>query len=152
MCMNMIATGLAQKTREFDLDKEEKLGRAEKMAKGAMEAIKTAAKPNPQIPDDQWEMIKKDYTAESYQALGLVAMVRKKYPEAIVSFKTAVETTPQPDPATLVRLASAYNLAGQFDNAIATADKAMAVPDLNPAIKQVAASEKDRAVKGKAAK
>lgn len=28
MCMNMIATGLAQKTREFDLDKEDKLGRA----------------------------------------------------------------------------------------------------------------------------
>ncbi len=152
MCMNMIASGLAQKTREFDLDKEEKLGRAEKMAKGAMEAIKTAAKPNPQIPDDQWELIKKDYTAESHQALGLVAMVRKKYPDAIASFKTAVETTPTADPATLVRLASAYNLAGQFDNAIVTADKAMAVPDLNPAIKQVAASEKDRATKGKAAK
>ena len=59
MCMNMIASGLAQKTREFDLDKEEKLGRAEKMAKGAMEAIKTATKPNPEIPDAQWEIIRR---------------------------------------------------------------------------------------------
>jgi tetratricopeptide (TPR) repeat protein len=152
MCMNMIASGLAQKTREFDLDKEDKLGRAEKMANSAMEAIKNAAKPNPQIPDDQWELIKKDYTAEAHQAIGLVAMVRKKYPEAIASFKTAVETTPQPDPATLVRLASAYNLANQPDNAIAAADKAMAVPDVNPAIKQVAAAEKERATKAKAGK
>jgi tetratricopeptide (TPR) repeat protein len=152
MCMNMIASGLAQKTREFDLDKEDKLGRAEKMAKAAMEAVKTAAKPNPGIPDDQWEMIKKDYTAESYQALGMVAMVRKKYPEAIAAFKTSTETSPQPDAGTLVRLASAYNLAGQFDNAIATADKALALPDLNPAVKAVATSEKERATKAKAAK
>ncbi len=152
MSMNMIASGLAQKTREFDLDKEDKLGRAEKMANSAIEAIKTATKPNPQIPDDQWELIKKDYTAEAHQALGLVAMLRKKYPEAIASFKTAVETTPQPDPATLVRLASAYNLANQPDNAIAAADKAMAVPDVNPAVKQIAAAEKERAAKAKAGK
>ena len=152
MCMNMIASGLAQKTREFDLDKEDKLGRAVKMANAAMEAVKTATKPNPQIPDDQWEMIKKEYTAEAHQALGLVAMARKKYPDAIAAFKTAAETTPQPDPATLVRLASAYNLANQPDNAIAAADRAMAVPDVNPAIKQVAAAEKERAAKAKAGK
>jgi tetratricopeptide (TPR) repeat protein len=97
-------------------------------------------------------MIKKDYTAEAHQALGLVAMARKKYPDAIAAFKTAAETTPQPDPATLVRLASAYNLANQPDNAIAAADRAMAVPDVNPAIKQVAVAEKERATKAKAGK
>jgi tetratricopeptide (TPR) repeat protein len=79
-------------------------------------------------------------------------MARKKYPDAIAAFKTAAETTPQPDPATLVRLASAYNLANQPDNAIAAADRAMAVPDVNPAIKQVAAAEKERAAKAKAGK
>jgi tetratricopeptide (TPR) repeat protein len=152
MCMNMIAAGLAQKTREFDLDKEEKLGRAVKMANSALETLKTATKPNPALPDEQWEMVKKDYAAEAHQALGLVAMARKKYPDAIAAFKTASETSPQPDPATLVRLASAYNLANQPDNAIAAADRAMAVPDVNPTIKQVAAAEKERATKAKAGK
>jgi tetratricopeptide (TPR) repeat protein len=79
-------------------------------------------------------------------------MARKKYPDAIAAFKTASETSPQPDPATLVRLASAYNLANQPDNAIAAADRAMAVPDVNPAIKQVAVAEKERATKAKAGK
>jgi hypothetical protein len=46
----------------------------------------------------------------------------------------------------------AYNLANQPDNAIAAADRAMAVPDVNPAIKQVAAAEKERAAKAKAGK
>lgn len=152
MSMNMIASGLAQKTREFDLDKDEKLARAEKMAKAAIEAVKTATKPNPQVTDEQWEAIKKDYTAESYQALGLVANVRKNYPEAVTNFKAAVEVSPQADPATLTRLAAAYNNTKQFDEAIAAADKALATPELHPSIKQFATAEKEKAVKAKGAK
>lgn len=152
MSMNMIASGLAQKTREFDLDKEEKLARAEKMAKAAIEAVKTATKPNPQVTDEQWESIKKDYTAESYQALGLVANVRKNYPEAITHFKAAVEVAPQPDPATLTRLAAAYNNAKQHDEAIATVDKVLALPEVHPSIKQFATAEKEKATKAKGAK
>ena len=39
MAQLTIAQTLAQKTREFDLDKEEKLGRAEKMAKAGLAAM-----------------------------------------------------------------------------------------------------------------
>ena len=42
--MLMLANGIAQRTREFDLDKEEKLTRSEKYAKNAMDIVKTAAK------------------------------------------------------------------------------------------------------------
>src|SRR5579883_1369062 len=40
--MLMIASGLAQRTREFDLDKEQKLTRASDLANKAIEALKTA--------------------------------------------------------------------------------------------------------------
>jgi hypothetical protein len=74
-------------------------------------------------------------------------MVRKKYDVAASEFKTAVEGAPTPDQSTMVRLASAYDLNGKPDDAIAVLDKLMAMPDLNPQIKQFAEKEKVTAMK-----
>jgi tetratricopeptide (TPR) repeat protein len=145
--MLMLANGIAQKTREFDLDKEEKLQRSEKYARQAMDLVKVAPKPRPDITDEQWEAAKKDSMAQAHEALGLAAMVRKKYDVAATEFKTATEVGPSPDQATMVRLAAAYNLNGKPDDAIAVLDKLMAMPDLNAQIKQVAQNEKVNAMK-----
>ncbi len=141
-----IAGTLAQKTREFDLDKEEKLTRAEKMAIGAIESLKVAPKVNLQVTDEQWEGFKKDQMSEAYQAMGMIAMVRKKYDVAITNYKQSVDVATTPDPATAVRLAAAYNVAGKPAEAIAVLDKVLATANLHPAIKQFADQEKARAV------
>jgi tetratricopeptide (TPR) repeat protein len=145
MAMLMLAQGLAQRTREFDLDREEKLGRAEKYAHQAMDILKTAPRPRPDITDEQWNTAKKDFEAQGHEALGLAAMARKKYDVAISEFKTAIEVTPTPDPATQVRLGAVYNQAGKYDEAIAVLDKVMAQPDAHPQIKQFAQAERARA-------
>lgn len=147
--MLMMAAGLAQRTREFDLDREEKLGRSEKLARDAMGILKTAPKPNPQITDEQWDGAKRDLEAQAHEALALGALVRKKYDLAIAEFKLAVEGASNPDPATMVRLGAAYNMAGKHDEAIAVLDKLMAVPDLHPTIRQFAQAEKVRAAQAK---
>jgi hypothetical protein len=100
--MLMLAGGIAQRTREHDLDREEKLGRVEKLANQAKDIVATAVKPNPQLTDEQWEGAKKDVTAQAYEALGQAAMVRKKYDVAAQNWKTAVDTAATPDPATMV--------------------------------------------------
>jgi len=143
--MLMLAELMAQRTREHDLDREEKLTRAEKHANTARELIKTAEKPNPSVTDEQWEAGKKDMDAQALQALGLVAMVRKKYDEAATQFKAALDTASQPDPATMVRLGAAYNQSGKPDEAIAVLDKVMAMTEVHPSIKQFAQAEKARA-------
>jgi tetratricopeptide (TPR) repeat protein len=147
--MLMMASGLAQRTREFDLDKEEKLGRAEKYANSALELLKTAVKPRPDISDEQWEAAKKDFSAQAYETFGLIAMVRKKYDDAIASFKKAIEVSSTPDPATSVRLAMAYNQAGKYDEAVALVDQLTADPQLNPTIRRFAQQEKLKALKAK---
>jgi len=144
--MIMLARGIAQRTREHDLDKEEKLARAEKYAREAQEVLKTAVKPNPQLTDEQWVEAKKDFEAQTHEALGMVGMVRKKPDVAIAEFKQAVEGVSQPDPASMVRLAAAYNMAGKPDDAIATADKVLSMADAHATIKQFAQAEKARAV------
>lgn len=149
--MLMLASGIAQKTREFDLDKEEKLTRSDKYAKSAIDLIAQAEKPNPQVTDEQWEAAKKDYLAQAHEALGMAAVARKKYDVAIEEFNKSISTAAQQDPGTLVRLMSAYNRAGKPDDALALYAKVAAVPNLHPQIKQIAETEKASATKLKAA-
>jgi tetratricopeptide (TPR) repeat protein len=148
--MLMLAGGLTQRTREHDLDREEKLGRAEKYANQAIEIVKTATKPNDQLTDEQWEGAKKDVTAQAYEALGQAAFVRKKYDVAIQQWKAAVDTAANPDPATVVRLANAYNLQGKPDEAIAAIDKINTMTDVHPQIKAAADETRKSAQKLKA--
>ncbi len=145
-----MAKSTVAKTREFDLDKDEKLARAEKYATDAIELAMAAPKPNPQVPDAQWEGIKKDYAAEGHMALGMVATVRKKYDVAIKEYLTSLELNSAPEPATMVRLTQAYNLAGKYDEAAAMANKIIAMPDVNPTVRSFAQAERARAAQGKA--
>ena len=119
--MLLMSGELARGTRENDLDKDEKLGKAEKLANDAIAAVNAAVKPNPSLPDAQWNDIKKDFVSQGHEDLGLIAVVRKKTDVAVTEFKTAVDGASQPDPVVMARLAAAYNQAGNPDEAIAVA-------------------------------
>jgi hypothetical protein len=146
--MLMESAELARSTRENDLDKEDKLGKAEKMAHSGMEIAANAPKPNAQIPDAQWEEIKKEFVGDAHRDLGMVAAVRKKYDVEVAEFKQAVEIPGQPDPATFVRLAAAYNDNKQPDEALATLAKMPPTPQIASFVDK----EKRRAEALKAAK
>ena len=150
--MLIVSGEIAKGTRENDLDKEEKLAKSEKMAKDAISTIDAAVKPNPQITDEQWAAYKKDMKSQAHENLGLAALARKKYDAAIAEFKTSVDESATPDPATMVRLASAYDQAGKPDEGIAVLDKVLSMPQLNPVIKQFATAEKTRAEQAKSKK
>jgi tetratricopeptide (TPR) repeat protein len=143
----MLANYYSTRTRENDLDREEKLGKAEKYANQVIEMMKTAAKPNPQITDEQWTEAKKDTAAEAYNAIGVANLTRKKYDAAAAAFKSAVDANSRPEPAYMVRLASALQSGGKNDEAIALCDKVTAIPDAHPQVKQVAAQIRAAAVK-----
>jgi Uncharacterized protein conserved in bacteria containing a divergent form of TPR repeats len=148
-CMLMLAGGIAKRSRENDLDLNEKLDRSDKYAKAALETLKDAPKPNPQVTDEQWNAAKKDYISQAHEAYGAAAVLRKKYDVAISEYKQAVEGAATPDPATMVRLGQAYNAAGKSDEAIAILDKVMADTNVNPQIRQVAQAERVRAIQAK---
>jgi tetratricopeptide (TPR) repeat protein len=145
----LLATGIARKIRDNDLDKDERLKQAEKYANDALALIPNTPKVNAQMTDEQFSEMKKEYTADAHQALGMVAAVRKKNDDAINEFKQAVEGPANPDPAAMVRYAQALNKGGKYDEAIAVAEKVMAIPNVNPAFKQFAQAEKVRAFQAK---
>jgi tetratricopeptide (TPR) repeat protein len=143
--MLLLARQYAAHTTENDLDKEEKLTKATKYANDAMGVIATAPKPNPGIPDDQWDKAKKDYASQAHEALGMIADVRKKYDVSATEFKTALDGQSTVDPATMVRYAVALEHQGKFDDAIATLDKVISDPNSQAVVKQYATNEKNKA-------
>ncbi|HUI82352.1 MAG TPA: hypothetical protein VLY24_30725 [Bryobacteraceae bacterium] len=145
----MLSEGIVQGTREHDLDRDEKLSKADKYANDAIAAINTATKPNPNLTDAQWEEIKKDMIAQAHDALGMSALESKKFDVAIAELKMAVDGAAHPEPAFSVRLASAYQGAGKFDDAISTAEKVMNDPTVPAPIKSVAQSVRAQAVVAK---
>lgn len=148
--MLLIASEYARNTQDTDFDEEEKLKDADKYANLALTILKDAPKMNPSMPDADWTAAKKDLSSNAYEILGQIQMVRKKPDAALKNFRLAVDTAAHPDPSTYVRLAQADNMLGKYDDAIASAEKAMNSPDALPTVKQFAQAERARATSAKA--
>ena len=142
-----LAQDIAQHTRDTDLDKDKSIQKVKTYANKALDLLKTATTPPTGIAPEQWPDVKKDLTSQAHEALGMVAVIDKKYPEAITELKTASEDASKPNPVTFARLSQAYNGAKQYDQAIATADKVLATADAPAAAKQFAQQQKDMATK-----
>lgn len=145
-----LASETARHTREFDLDKDEKLKKVDAWAKQAIEVSKTMPKVRADVTDADWEGFKKDMQAQAYEALGMADTVRKNYEGAEANYRQALATASTPNPATLVRLAQVYFVSGKLDNASYTLDKAINTPNVPEQVKTVAESMKNEITKRKA--
>jgi len=145
-----LAGETARHTREFDLDKEEKLAKADKWAKAAIDAAKTVAKPNPAMTDEQLEALRKDLQSQAYVALGMSATLRKKTDDAIANYKQAAAVAATPDSTVFVRLGQAYMDSGKYDDALAAFDKALSDPTAPDQVKQIAQAKKTESAAKKA--
>ncbi|MCC6263498.1 MAG: hypothetical protein IT169_07975 [Bryobacterales bacterium] len=143
-----IANGLARQTKEFDLDREEKLKRVEEHAAKGIALLKTATKPNAEFPDADWQAYLKAEEAMAHDAVAQAEFVRKKYVEAAEYFKKAIEA--QPDPVRMLKAGNAYRLAKKYDEAIAMFDQAIASPQATEQVKSLANNEKKQALQAKA--
>ena len=141
--MLLLGQSIAQRTREFDLDREEKLARAEKYAKDAMAIVKDAPKPNPQVTDDQWTQAKNEYLSQGHAALGYAAKARKNFDAAVSELKQAIDLAA--DPIMMIQLAIVYDQQKKPDDALPLLEKVMAMPDAAASVKQYAQAEKVRA-------
>ena len=121
-----LSFAIPTRTREFDLDKEEKLSKAEDYAKRAITLIPNLPKLDPNLPDEEWLMTKKDFMSQANESLGLIALKRENYDAAIENLTKALELAEQQTGATLYHLANAYHKSGNKDMALETVNKSIA--------------------------
>ena len=149
--MALMSKAIAQGTKKFDLDKADKLARADKLAKDALELSKKAPKPNPDLTDEQWAAAVKDIVEPAYEGLAFESIAKEDYAACADNFKLALLSMSQLEPALLVRSGHCSLLAKKYDEAIASFDQAINAPNSVQVIKDVAAKEKSAAEKAKSA-
>ena len=145
-----LAASTVQHVRETDLDKEQTLKKVDDYANKALELLKTADTPPAGMPPAQWPEYKQQLTSQAYDSLGQAQGLRKNYPDEIKDFKAALDAQPNNSVA-MARLSKAYVDAKQYDDAIAAADKVLALADAPASVKSFAQQSKDSATKMKAA-
>lgn len=140
----LLATAIPERTKDTDLDKDQKLSTAENYAKRALEAIAKLEKPSPQMTDQQWEAVRNDARSNAYAALGLVNLYRKSYGAAEESFRKATELQAQPDPILWWRLSLTLDFSKKFEDALSAAEKSVSLGGVKMGGRDVAADERDR--------
>lgn len=140
---------IASNTSDSDSDKADKLARAEKAARQALDAIKTATKPHLfQMTDAEWVSAKNSSASQAWQVLAMAATVEKKADEAIADYEKSLALTP--DPGLMVQAGRALEGFQKYDDALGWFDKAIASPKADAQIKDVAAKDKMRVAAVKA--
>jgi tetratricopeptide (TPR) repeat protein len=145
---NLLANVLAATTRDTDLDKEEKLTKADKYAHDAMAALEEGKPPLfAKASDEAWARTKSGVQEQAWQALGLVAQDRKKSDEAIADFQKGLDA--YPDPLLMIRLGRVLYTAKKYDEAIAWDQKVMDNADTPAQLKSIAQADRARATMAK---
>ncbi|MDA1314802.1 MAG: hypothetical protein O2968_15825 [Acidobacteria bacterium] len=115
------------RTRDHDLDKEEKLSQAEGYAKRALDVVPRTPNPNPEaITDDEWLMQKKDLMAETHKALGAIAMKRKDWASAEGSYRQSLQMANEQTGELFYQVAKALKEQGKGDEALGMLDQSIA--------------------------
>lgn len=118
-----LSSAIPLRTREFDLDKEEKLSKAEDYAKRAMTMIPMLQKVDPGLSDDDWLLTKKNFMAQCHETLGLVGVKREDFPAAEQSLRKSLDLSAEPPPSTLYNLGLALQRQDKKDEAGNIADR-----------------------------
>ena len=121
-----LAFAIPNRTREFDLDKDEKLARAEDYAKRALTLVPNMEKPNPNVPDEEWLTSKRDFMSQGNESIGLVAMKRADYPVAEEMLRKALTLAVKQSGSTMYYLADALHQQGKKDEALGMIDQSIA--------------------------
>jgi tetratricopeptide (TPR) repeat protein len=144
-----VAQVLTEKTRDTDLDKDQRLAEAKKDAERALVTVDTDV-PTSGYPADKLDQFKRYIRSEAYSVLGTLAANAEKWPEAETNLRKSIEVFPeQPDSVAVLRLAIALDKQNRVPDALKYADQAVDLtkdrPD-SPAGK-AARAEQDRLTK-----
>jgi tetratricopeptide (TPR) repeat protein len=144
-----VAQVLAERTRDTDLDKDQKLAEAKKDAERALVTVETDI-PTSGIPQDRLDAYKGFIKSEAYAILGTLAFTAKNWPDAESGLRKSIDALPQqPDPIAVFRLSVALDMQNKYPEALKYADQAVDLTKDRPdsAAAKAALAEKDRLTK-----
>lgn len=133
-----VATFLANRTRETDLDRDERLSEAKKDADKAVEIANSGDAVPAGTPPDQAAQFKDTILSMAYAALGAIDFNNKNYPSAEQNLRKSVEPSKaQPDPISWYQLALTLQREGKNPDALSASQKCVEIASTNPPVENV---------------
>ena len=138
---------IAERTRDTDLDKDQRWAEAQKEAQHALETIDTDLAIPAGNPQEKIDAYKGYLRSSAYSVLGTIAFTQEKYPEAEGYFHKSIDAFPaQLDPVVVLRLAITLDKQGRYPEALKEANHAVDLTQENTTSGTLARRERDRLV------
>ena len=138
---------IAERTRDTDLDKDQRFAQATKYAQHALETIDTDVPIPANVPQAQIDAYKGLLRSSAYSVLGTIQYDQEKYADAQGYFQKSIDAYPsQPDPVVVLRLALALDKQGKYGDALKQANRAVDLTQEGTAAGTTARHERDRLV------
>jgi tetratricopeptide (TPR) repeat protein len=144
-----VAQVLAERTRESDLDKDQRLDEGTKLALHAVETTDTDITVPPGTPQDKIDEYKGFLRSTAYYVLGTIQYTREKYSDAEGYFRKSIDAFPsQPDPLAVLRLALSLDKQEKYPEALKFANQAVQMTESNQGstLAGLSRNERDRLV------
>jgi tetratricopeptide (TPR) repeat protein len=140
-----VAQVLAERTRDTDLDKEQRYDEASKMAQHALETIETDVAAPAGTPPEKLEAYKRYLKSTAYAVIGTIQFDQEKFADAESTLHKSIDADPsQPDPVAMLRLALALDKQEKYPEALQQATKVVAMTQESTNIGSTARREQDR--------
>jgi tetratricopeptide (TPR) repeat protein len=138
---------LVERTRDTDLDKDQRWSRAQQYAKHALETVDTDVAIPPGTPQERIDAYKNLLRSSAYSILGALALNQEKYTDAEGYFHKSIDAYPaQPDPVVVLRLALALDKQERYPDALKEANHAVELTQEGTMAGKLARQERDRLV------
>src|ERR1700674_131700 len=138
---------IAERTRETDLDKDQRFDQAKKYAQHALETIDTDVPIPANAPQNQIDAYKGLLRSSAFSVLGTIEYSQEKYADAEGYFRKSIDAYPaQPDPVVVLRLALALDKQARYPDALKEANRAGELTQEGTAAGTTARHERDRLV------
>lgn len=140
-----VANELAEKTRDTDLDKDQRLDEAMKMAQKALQTVDTDISVSPNTPQDQIDAYKGQLRSFAYSIIGTLEFKKDNFAGAETDLRKSVDAYPsQPDPVVVLRLAISLDRQGKYPEALKEANHAVDLTQEGTSAGKLARQERDR--------
>jgi tetratricopeptide (TPR) repeat protein len=135
---------LAERTRDTDLDKDQRLAEAKKDAQRSLETVDTDI-PIGNTPPERIEAYKGFLRSEAYAILGTLDFNNKAWPDAETNLKKSIDAFPQqPDAIAVFRLSVALDMQNKYPEALKYANQAVDLTKEGTGAGDAARKERDR--------
>jgi tetratricopeptide (TPR) repeat protein len=141
----IVAEVIAERTRDSDIDKDQRYGEAIAMAKKATQTVETDVQVPTGTPQDKIDSYKSLLRSNAYSILGTIDFKKEDFTGAQENLQKSIDAFPsQPDPVVVLRLALTLDKQQKYPEALKVASRAVELTQDNTAIGTPARRERDR--------